>query len=1214
MCKNRYEVRAEREKELPVCSLSVELNDVEMDPAGSVAVVGSTSPVKSVKSVGIVESMESVSPVKSMESVSPVESMKSVSSVEGMGSVSPVKSVESVSPVESMKSVSSVKGMESVSPVGSVVPVCSTSESVRVYNDRKGEMKMYMLEVSKLFVSAVWDGDDVVQLQDQNNSNVVVDMEGELHVRDLLLNDVKSVRGIRMQSERAHVIEVECGLSHRREVYVSEDKQSKVFADQSVLCSNVCFESGKVYLSAEKTFTRVQLSENARAGVFVGSGGWVLSSERNPNDRASLLVCRAMEPVVLVSVASEALERNLVAGRAKLNNPLPRISSSAHVYSFSIGSNINNYKNVLLNSNDLSSRLPLLSASLLSPLPLPTPPSPLLSHPASLSLPPPLSSSALSPLLSSPALIPPYPFTLDPRVSVPSSSLPLLSSKVSSVGTMYPNVEAAWAAFKTAGNKKVILNRTSGVEASRDMKRDDEPVNINEKMIAELLRAERDDVDEGLKRAPFKLGIINKMKRKKAFAAEKMVCGRCTKHGHESNFCPLQANWKENNSCGEVERGEIDRDQYQTFMNVLKKQDESKTKQSDLEGMKLSEVSIRQEQKRVESEGAKLNEKNPWKECKERRNQLRANLGMWKALGVDANTLSWIANGVPIKLESKPKRYYFPSAKRTDVEQKFVEDEVQMHLLDGSFEEVEEERVLVGNPLTIARNGSGKLRMCIDSRYVNSKMAAPDFRMETLQRVAELIEEGDIMFTTDLKKAYYAVQLDEEARGLFAFNANNEEKKPRWIAPRVVVFGEAQAPWAFSKIVRKSVIKWARKFGIRVVNYIDDFIWLCKPHQKEWMREVIKWILSVSGWETNEKCDWEGKTRVSFLGIEVDSKKMEFVVGKEKSMKIKAQVKQAVLSGKIMNGDLQSLIGRIIATKIAMEPASVFTRYLQKEVLQEEEEGALIVLGKEAMSELKFWEEKWDECNGRPVVNALGGVVVCGKEIHMNTDAGAIGFGAHLKDGTETEALFTEKEMALSSTARELLGVEKSFAALRDKLRGNTVCLKMDSYAAVRNLIKGGGPSSDCCEVVQRLWKWCEENKVRITVEWVARNENKKADELSKTCPTKWRLNQAALTEMKKYGDYWIVKSVSEVSQLVGDTKGLIFPDLNSIGQCIDDMVRGRVSAVLIHPVWTYQTWWTRLVERRKKSVYLGKWIDACIADKGGYSKEIPWIVAASWL
>ena len=345
--------------------------------------------------------------------------------------------------------------------------------------------------------------------------------------------------------------------------------------------------------------------------------------------------------------------------------------------------------------------------------------------------------------------------------------------------------------------------------------------------------------------------------------------------------------------------------------------------------------------------------------------------------------------------------------------------------------------------------------------------------METLQKVAELIEEGDIMFTTDLKKAYYAVPLEEKARGLFAFNANNDGKNPRWIAPRVVIFGEAQAPWTFSKIIRKSIVQWARRFGIRVVNYIDDFIWFCKPDQKEWMKEVIKWILEITGWETNEKCDWTGSSCVSFLGFEVDSKKMEFRVGQKKSEKIKAMISLARKAGKVENCELQSLVGKILSTKIAVEPASVFTRLLQRMIENEKEDDYLVVLDEGAMEELKFWEEKWEECNGRPVVNALGGIVVNGKIVEMHTDAGAVGFGAHLKDGSEAISIFDEKEMSMSSTARELLGVERSFPMLQEKLANNTVCLKMDSFAAVRNLVKGGGPSQECSIIVQAIWKWC---------------------------------------------------------------------------------------------------------------------------------------------
>ena len=41
----------------------------------------------------------------------------------------------------------------------------------------------------------------------------------------------------------------------------------------------------------------------------------------------------------------------------------------------------------------------------------------------------------------------------------------------------------------------------------------------------------------------------------------------------------------------------------------------------------------------------------------------------------------------------------------------------------------------------------------------------------------------------------------------------------------------------------------------------------------------------------------------------------------------------------------------------------------------------------------------------------------------------------------------------------------------------------MHSFAAVRNLIKGGGPKADLCDEVKVWWQWCEENKVELNQE-----------------------------------------------------------------------------------------------------------------------------------
>jgi hypothetical protein len=742
-----------------------------------------------------------------------------------------------------------------------------------------------------------------------------------------------------------------------------------------------------------------------------------------------------------------------------------------------------------------------------------------------------------------------------------------------------------------AGRQDIMNTQYSKTETENEIK-----------IISETLLSKGGGHKE-LRKADFNLNILNKLKRKKLFDPEKMSCKSCGKWGHVESFCPVLSNW----NVPEEMKG---KKEYQEFVNVLLSKNQFaqiETKNAVLSS--INQQKLNEEVQRVMSEGRKINEMNPYKERKEQREQLRAKLGFWKALGVNTTTLSWILNGVPIRLEREPERVYFTRPPRDKVQQKFVEEEIEMHLKDGSFEVIEKDKVRVGNPLTIASKAGGKMRMCVDSRYVNAFMASPDFKMETLVKVAELIEPDDILFTTDLKKAYYAVQIDENARGLFAFNAK-ADASGRWIAPRVVVFGEAQAPWAFSKIQRKSIVEWARSMGIRVVNYIDDFIWMCKRNELPWVRENVQKILQLLGWETNDKCDWEGRTCVKFLGFEVDSDKMEFRVGNEKGNKIIQVVNQMLKDKVCTNDSLRSLVGKIIATKIAMEPAQLFTRALSALISNEQNTETKIKLNKEALDELLFWQEKWFTCNGRPIVTALGGVIVRGKMLEMNADAGAIGFGAHLQDGSEVKEILPLELLHQSSTVRELFGLQKCLSAMTEKLKGNTVCVKLDSLPAVRNIVKGGGPVAECSLIVQNIWKWCEQNKIKLTVEWIPREMNTKADALSKACPSKWNLKEETRLKIMEIKNGEEAKIVGELEQ---NKKTWMIPDFNTLSYVINHMISKQIKGIIIHPVWEAQVWWPRLCEFRYKVVDLGGITDCC-NPATLYTEKVHWQMQASWI
>lgn len=84
--------------------------------------------------------------------------------------------------------------------------------------------------------------------------------------------------------------------------------------------------------------------------------------------------------------------------------------------------------------------------------------------------------------------------------------------------------------------------------------------------------------------------------------------------------------------------------------------------------------------------------------------------------------------------------------------------------------------------------------------------------------------------------------------------------------------------------------------------------------------------------------------------------------------------------------------------------------------------------------------------------------------------------------------------IGLSSTRRELVGLRLAAVALEKVLAGRRVKVVMDSFPAVRNLINGGGAKQD----LSAFWHWRTRTRTECEFVWIQREQNTRADELSK--------------------------------------------------------------------------------------------------------------------
>ena len=92
---------------------------------------------------------------------------------------------------------------------------------------------------------------------------------------------------------------------------------------------------------------------------------------------------------------------------------------------------------------------------------------------------------------------------------------------------------------------------------------------------------------------------------------------------------------------------------------------------------------------------------------------------------------------------------------------------------------------------------------------------------------------------------------------------------------------------------------------------------------------------------------------------------------------------------------------------------------------------------------------------------------------------------------------FSEWEAIQSSTYRELLGVTRSLQSLIEICKGKMVVVQVDALNLL-GIVNRGSPSLALNTLARELFWFCLSHKIVLSIEWVPRENNTLADDISK--------------------------------------------------------------------------------------------------------------------
>ncbi|CAM4592174.1 unnamed protein product [Leuciscus chuanchicus] len=288
-------------------------------------------------------------------------------------------------------------------------------------------------------------------------------------------------------------------------------------------------------------------------------------------------------------------------------------------------------------------------------------------------------------------------------------------------------------------------------------------------------------------------------------------------------------------------------------------------------------------------------------------------LTAWKLLSnVSRWVLQTVEKGYQIQFKKRPPRFMGVLPTVVGPEQVLVmEQEVNTLLEKGAIEYVPPSSRETGfySRYFIVPKKDGGLRPILDLRVLNESVMQLKFKMLTLRQIVPQIRSEDLFVTIDLKDAYFHISIRPCHWKFLSFAFGGKAYQYR-----VLPFGLALSPRTFTKCVDAALAP-LRLQGIRIMNYIDDWLILAQSHQLAVQhRDVVLAHMKELGLRLNaKKSVLSPLQRTTFLGVVWDSVSMQARLSPPRIDSILAAVKSVKLGQLLTVKQFQRLLGLITA-------------------------------------------------------------------------------------------------------------------------------------------------------------------------------------------------------------------------------------------------------------------------------------------------------------
>ncbi len=438
---------------------------------------------------------------------------------------------------------------------------------------------------------------------------------------------------------------------------------------------------------------------------------------------------------------------------------------------------------------------------------------------------------------------------------------------------------------------------------------------------------------------------------------------------------------------------------------------------------------------------------------------------------------------------------------------KKLQKEMDANRLAGPFREKPIGNLIVSPIGIIPKSEPGKYRLIqhlsypegdsindgIDPELCTVKYTSFDSAVQLVVKVGK----GAMMAKEDIESAFRLLPVHPEDFALLGMKVRD-----KYFVDKALPMGASCSPFLFETF--STFVEWVARNEAntdQIIHFCDDYLLVGGPENSEslscaFIKESFENTCEKLGVPLSPEKVVGPTTKITYLGLEIDSVKQMIAIPQQKLLKITEKVKQAMSKNLISLKELQSVIGSLSFVCKAVSPGRAFLRRLIDVTCGKKNSSQKFMLPKEAKCDLEMWLLFLERHNGVSIIPDqawLGD-----SDVQFFTDAsGGIGFGGYYR-GQWFQGRWPEQEKERSIAWLEFFPIVVSVVLWGEQLKGKRIVIRSDNKPAVAIINKQTSKCPDIMKLLRFFVLQCLKFNLAFCAKHIPGESNDIADALSR--------------------------------------------------------------------------------------------------------------------